>query len=198
MATARAAVCVMLVLVSGCLGVGASFDESTQNGAGSLSADGVNTTEIEQAIHERVNAIRADHGVSPLAHNPELQSLSQYYANRMAEEQFTSHIAPDGQTLANRYSKFNIDCRATNGTVTYGAGENLAQTWAYQEVSIRGTTMQFDGNESRIAQGLVMQWINSEEHRNNLLWSGWNSEAIGVQTATVGGEVRVYAAQHFC
>ena len=46
-----------------------------------------------------------------------------------------------------------------------------------------------------LAQATIRGWLNSRTHRENMLNSHWQTEAIGVEITDDG---RVYATQNFC
>ncbi len=57
----------------------------------------------------KINALRQRLGHRSLILDPQLTSLSQYYADRMARENFCAHVAPkDGEVLDGRRRKFKI------------------------------------------------------------------------------------------
>lgn len=71
---------------------------------------------LPRAILERINRIRRSAGVGTLAPHFELDRVASAYAKRMAEENFFSHTAPDGSTLALRLgqTRFNVGKRCEN------------------------------------------------------------------------------------
>ena len=79
------------------------------------------------------------------------------------------------------------------------AGENIAYTYADGNIRISETeTVDLNNNETRIAERLVNGWLNSSAHRQNILDEQFDSEGIGIATATVDGRERVYATQGLC
>ncbi|WP_135363337.1 CAP domain-containing protein [Halosimplex halophilum] len=187
--------------------VGGAEPVALTDDAGSSPADSpdsdasgeINTTLIERAIHDRVNEIRRDRDLPALAYDAELAEIATYYSRRMATEEFFAHTGPDGQTLLDRYDRFGYDCRVDTGGQRYvTGGENLAYTYAYTPVETEDGVVSYDGNETRIARGIVEGWMNSPGHRENLLRPYWNREGVGVVLDPENGKTQVVATQNFC
>ncbi|MFC7139280.1 CAP domain-containing protein [Halosimplex aquaticum] len=157
-------------------------------------------SKIEFAIHNRVNEIRTERGLSRLRMAPKLRAAARYHSRDMAEAGYFAHTSPDGETRADRYDRFGYQCRIDTGVgdeFVTGA-ENIAYTWANVTVESDEGSISYNGNETAIGRGIVAQWMDSEGHRENVLRSYWAHEGVGVATAEVDGEVKVYATQNFC
>ena len=179
--------------------IGGSPAAGTADGSATATDGAVDTTAIEAAIHERVNEIRRARELAPLASDDDLAEIATYYSRRMAAEEFFSHTAPDGQTLLDRYERFGYDCRIDTGGRRYvTGGENLAYTYAYTPVRTEEGVVSYDGNETRIARGIVAGWMHSPGHRENLLRPYWKREGIGVVLDAEDGKIQVIATQNFC
>lgn len=150
-------------------------DTPTENTPTAVSSSGatLDQDELRKAIHERVNDIRADRGAGRLSYNDRLESVARSHSEDMASKGYFSHDSPSGVTMSDRYDQHNVDCNAR--------GENILRLTA-------GT------DEQSLATTIVDGWMNSRGHRDNILHSGWNSEAIGV--AKGGGSL--YITQNFC
>lgn len=136
----------------------------------------ITSGEMEERVHERVNAIRAEHDLSQLDHDDEIASISRTYSHDMGEREYFSHVSPEGETPADRMGDlYPGECRAV--------GENLALVGA-------AGAEDADGIAERIVEG----WMDSEDHRENVLTERWDSQGIGVYVA----DDRVYATQKFC
>ncbi len=64
--------------------------------------------EIEQKILEKINQMRSNLGIKKLEFNSTLQELAHYYSNKMAENKFCGHYAPDNETVITRKKRFHI------------------------------------------------------------------------------------------
>jgi hypothetical protein len=102
-----------------------------------------NASDFAQQVLDLTNAQRAQAGLSPLVLSAALASSAQAYAVEMATLGFFSHVAPDGSTLVQR---------------DVSAGYS---PWSYLEENIAA-------GQASPAE-VVAAWMNSPEHRTNLL-----------------------------
>lgn len=138
--------------------------------------DSIASDEIEARIHERVNQIRADHGLPSVEHDDEVASIARTHSHDMGERGYFSHVNPEGEGPHDRFGdRFPRECR--------GVGENLA---------VVGTASTTDADD--IAEKIVEGWMDSEGHRENILTEKWDSQGIGVYLA----DQRAFATQNFC
>lgn len=120
---------------------------------------GYATSMSPQVILDSTNVQRTANSVSPLALNSKLNTAAQAKANDMASRDYWSHDTPDGKTPWSFI---------TNAGYSYTkAGENLA--YGFTEV---------DGN-----QGLIQGWMNSPEHKANLINSSYTEVGFGIANA---------------
>ncbi|WP_049999241.1 CAP domain-containing protein [Halococcus sediminicola] len=155
-------------------------------------------TEIEYLVHRYVNEERAERGKSNLSFDTDLRPVARYHSADMANRSYFSHVGPDGETLADRYRRFDYQCRVKTDTFRYATGgENILYTYYDAPVAMGNHTVEYDSPEE-LARGIVDGWMNSTSHRENLLKPYWEREAIGVHIEQVDGRTRVYATQNFC
>ena len=107
-----------------------------------------------------VNETRQEWGRPELAPQRNLRRAASSHAGDMAAEDYFSHTARDGDTLSDRLDQANFI--PTSGR--WRAGENLAAGEGPM------------GSPSAIVSG----WMNSRDHRRNLLDSGYTLAGIGV------------------
>ena len=139
----------------------------------------LNVTAIRNAVHERVNQVRAERGLEALEYHDRTAESAQEHAEWMAEAGNFEH------SDTNQYL-----CRA---------GENIAYTYAYSDVKTDdGGIVNHHGNETAIGYGLVRGWMHSEPHRENLLDDDNKFEGIGIGIKETSEGTRVYAAQALC
>lgn len=160
----------------------------------------VNQTEIEREIHRFINERRARHELSQLSYDPRLAEIGRYHSQDMARSGYFAHESPGGETPLDRYETFGYECRVPISDDRYATGaENIAMTWADKRVeSSYGGIVDYDGNETKIARGVVRAWMNSSGHRENVLRPYWDSEGIGVAVNATARGVEVFATQNFC
>lgn len=111
----------------------------------------------------RINALRLQMGVAPVQLDAELEAVAQAWAQRLADEGFFSHVAPDGTTLKQRLTSAGYKFSA--------AGENLGLS--------SGPLAAHFGIE------------HSPGHRNNLLEAGHRRLGLGLATRSDGLQVLV-------
>jgi uncharacterized protein YkwD len=126
---------------------------------------------MERRAFELINVERAKNGESPLVWDAELCRMAELHSQHMAQQNFFSHIGPDGLDVEHR-------ARATGVQNWRILGENIAYN--------RG----FDDPVVFAVQG----WMHSPGHRSNILNAGFNRSAIGVVRTPEG---RVYLTQVF-
>ncbi len=123
------------------------------------------TTEEVQALI-LLNNDRAQHGLAPLVYKAELNKLADAYADDMIKRGFFAHNNPEGLTPFNRMKNAGISYQY--------AGENLAL------------------NDTIEAAELA--FMNSPEHRENILNGHYTEVGIGVKHDSHG---KVYVVQEF-
>jgi len=182
-----------VALVSATVGTGVGVIDSTTPSVGAaVAADdaiqevaddadsGLNQTEIRIAMHARINEARAANGVPPLVAVEHVAADAETHTEWMASQGRLEHADLESQ----------YDCQR--------AGENIAYTYASSDIETPNGTVNYYGNETAIAHGLVRQWLNSPEHRENLLDPSFSGEGIGVAVNDSAEGERVFATQALC
>ena len=153
---------------------------------------------LEHAIHEQTNDVREDHGLAPLRFDTELRGPARYHSQDMAKNGYFAHVSPSGETVQDRYERFDYECRVPTGGNKYATGgENIARTWYEEPVRTDNGTAYYRSVDE-LAKGVVQQWMNSPGHRENILREFWRNEAIGVAVTEIDGKTAVYLTQNFC
>jgi hypothetical protein len=129
-----------------------------------------NASDYTQQIVDLTNAERAKAGLSPLVVSAALSSSAQGYAAAMATQGFFNHIAPDGSTLVQR---------------DVAAGYS---PWSYLEENIAA-------GQGSPAEA-VAAWMNSPEHRTNLLSPRVHEIGVGY-SYRAGSPYGTYWVQEF-
>jgi uncharacterized protein YkwD len=112
-------------------------------------------------LHSRANIFRSQNNLKGFTYDTALATLAKERSEDMAKQDYFSHTSPDGCNLACRFKKSNY--------VTLSWGENLAEYSDYESLS-----------ESELAALFTDKWIESSEHRKNLLSKDFTNEGIGV------------------
>jgi uncharacterized protein YkwD len=139
-------------------------------------------------IHQRINEVRAEQGLSTLSFDGSLAEVADYHSHDMLERGYFAHQSPDGEEMIDRYDRFGYDCRVSTGGNRHATGaENI--------FSMSATT---SPTPSSIADRTVGSWMSSPGHRENILRDYWRNEGVGVAVGRSNGEYQIYVTQNFC
>lgn len=178
---------------------GTSTTAADREEASGQAVDGLNRTQIERLVHEEINNRRRAHDLRPLQFDVQLRETARYHSRDMAENKYFAHDSPSGETMGDRYEKHGYDCQVdTSGNQYMTGAENIAMTYAFENILRDNGDTAYYTSEEEIAVGLTNQWMNSTGHRENILQSYWQSEGIGVSIMEIDGKTRIYATQNFC
>jgi uncharacterized protein YkwD len=131
--------------------------------------------ELERKVFQLTNDTRQEHDLMPLDEDDTLTAIARAHSDDMLENNYFSHVSPDGESLKDRvvpaYSR-----------ALSRAGENI---WGGHG---------FDYTDSALmARVIVDGWMSSPGHRANILNPNYNYMGVGVSAK--GKEVR--ATQNF-
>ncbi len=151
----------------------------------------VSSTEVEEHVHRLVNEERVEHGLDPIDFDGTVASVSRAHSLDMNERDYFAHINPDEESPHERFQQVADYCQAY--------GENIARTAVGEPVERAhdGERVEYHTAEE-LAQGLVEQWMNSEEHRATILEEDtgeWERGGVGVYLTDDG---TVFATHNFC
>jgi uncharacterized protein YkwD len=127
------------------------------------------STSLDQEILARLNDVRAEHGLRPLALSGALQQAAAFQSRAMLSGGFFEHDAPNGPTFSSRLKRFYAPIAGRGG---WSAGENLLYT--------SGT---LDADQAMDA------WMDSAGHRRNILDPSWREVGIASMRASIAGGV---------
>ncbi|MFA1611167.1 CAP domain-containing protein [Halobellus rubicundus] len=157
-----------------------SIEEAESGFSDASSADTLNETEIRRTVHARINEIRADRRVDRLQYSQHIAERAEEHTETMAERRRLQGSDPESQ----------YECETV--------GENVAYTYANQRIAVEDDYVNYEGNETKIAHGIVRQWMNSPGNQDVILEDAFESEGIGVATAETDDGRRVYVTQAVC
>jgi uncharacterized protein YkwD len=153
---------------------------------------------LERRVAEIVNDRREDRGLSPLNYDAKLARVARYHSEDMAENGYFSHTSPNGETVSDRYAKFDYDCEVEiSSTQVATGGENIFQTWYKTRIQDGYGDGYYTGFDE-LARAIVHGWMQSDRHRGTILDSKWKRQGIGVGLVEIGGDVQVLVTQNFC
>ena len=122
--------------------------------------DDISVSDYAASVVCLVNEQRQNWSRAPLVSQRNLARAAAWHASDMIQGDYFAHTDPDGTTLADRLDKANF----IPSSDRWRAGENLAAGQAVE------------GTPAAIVSG----WMNSREHRVNLLDSGYTMVGIGI------------------
>ena len=117
---------------------------------------------LESGLHEAVNRERAQHHRIPLIRLPELDALARAHSTDMARRTYFSHESPEGANPLDRIQGAGVEGISL-------AAENLGRT-----------------DRSDPTRSIVRGWLESPEHRRNLLAPPFNATGVGIARAADG------------
>lgn len=148
------------------------------------------TYEIEFLIHEQINEIRFENGLNELQWDPMLAEIARRHSNEMAQFEYLNHTNLFGMSPTDRAKEFGIKTRLyANGKIYDGIGENIGfmPRGIVQDVGVLITT-------EDVASAMVLEWMLSEPHKENILTEDYFFTGIGV---TYDGNDNYYIVQNF-
>lgn len=158
----RIALAVALVALLGALAapVGSSSNANTR----------VLLSSLESGVLQKLNAIRAQHGLVPLKRSARLTAAADQHSQEMAADGYFEHTSHDGTAFWKRIDRWY----GSNGYGYWSVGENLL--WSSPDVD---------------PQHALELWMNSPEHRANILAARWREIGVSaVHAAAAAGTYR--------
>jgi hypothetical protein len=125
---------------------------------------------LTNALVDGTNASRSSNNVAPLTISPLLQVAAQDKANDMVANNYFAHTSPAGVTPWDWFEKVDYN-------FIY-AGENLAVNFSD-------------------SQDVTNAWMNSPEHRANILNTNFTQIGMATATGTYEGHPAVYVVELF-
>ncbi|HEY5658872.1 MAG TPA: CAP domain-containing protein, partial [Myxococcota bacterium] len=120
---------------------------------------------LEAALHQEVNAVRAQRHLIPLQRLPELDAVARAHSEDMIRRGFFAHETPEGANPVDRLRARRIEGFSL-------AAENI------------GRTNRADPNRE-----ILNGWLQSEDHRRNLYAPPFNATGIGIARSADGALV---------
>jgi uncharacterized protein YkwD len=146
----------------------------------------INASSLEARVHMLVNQVREEHGLPALGMDAALSSLARAHSRDMAENRYFGHVNLDERDATARGAAVGYSChKAADPYYSHAIAENLFATERYPEGLVRdGRAVEYRWvREEAIAEETVDAWMNSPDHRVNILDPGVGREGIGVAIA---------------
>ncbi len=134
--------------------VGALAAPTAQSGKATTR---VALSSLETGVLAQLNKIRAQHGLEPLKISARLTAAADQHSKEMGSAGYFEHNSHDGTEFWKRISRWY----ASSGFGYWSVGENLL--WSSPEVD---------------PAGALQLWMNSPEHRANILTARWREIGI--------------------
>lgn len=155
--------------------LGSESGDAGRDDAGA-NGDSVQRDALEDAILGAVNDVRAGANVTPFVRESALTQIAGYHSRDMASQGYTDVVSPDGETIEDRFERFDVRCEPAGQTVMWVDGA-------------QGTPV------SEVAGGIVDRWQSSREHASFLRNETYRAAGVGVAVGTSG---RVYVSLTVC
>lgn len=184
------AIAVTGLLVGGLFYIGGTETPGATAGDGQPNAtdrEPLNRTAAERAIAAAINRERTARDLDPVEYRPGLADVARNHSRDMIARDYYAHESPDGETPFGRVQSSSVSCSSV--------GENIAASWWQREFESTDGKRTLHTTPEELADGLVEQWLNSPEHRENMLRPDWERTGVGI-AVTAEGEVLV--TQNFC
>lgn len=181
---------IVAALAGGYILTGYGFNDGQPNLLGPLnpgpSAADINETFANQQVHNRINQQRDHADRSELLLNSTLSDVASSHSQDMAEKGYTNHTGPSGETVADRYERFDLQCPNIGEVILYTHYDKPLET---PNETVRYTT------EGQLASGIVDSLMSSPQHRQAILNPSWKHVGIGIAMDDTN---KVYVTVNFC
>ncbi len=159
---------------------------------------GLSISALEQRIHESINAERVRNRSPGLELDEGLSRIARAHSLDMATRNYFDHVNPEGKTPKDRGDAGGFSCRKglPDGSYAIGLAENLFQNNLYDRVMFIDGKPSYAWNSlEHIAATTVQGWMESRDHRTNILDRSHDRSGIGIALTP---DDKVLITQVFC
>ncbi|WP_336359258.1 CAP domain-containing protein [Haladaptatus sp. ZSTT2] len=160
--------------------------------------DSFNETKVAVLVYEEINAARADQEISELRFKDELTEMALYHSTDMADGEYYAHESPNGETVEDRYRKYELyeQCKILDDSKGYyhRGAESIGKTTAGSYYTVNGE-QRINADEQAVAATLVNQWLNTTTDAEYIGLDNARSLGVGVRITADG---TVYATATYC
>ena len=118
-------------------------------------------TELEDAIFNEVNDVRAENVRGRLVWNEEVASFARAHSEDMGVRGYFDHTTPEGKTFAERIAESGIEYEAAGENLYYRSGD--CSTLAVDDLAV----------------SVVQAWWDSEDHKETMINEAFNQGGVG-------------------
>ncbi|WP_338728628.1 CAP domain-containing protein [Haladaptatus sp. DJG-WS-42] len=160
--------------------------------------DSFNETKVAVLVYEGINAERADQSSSELRFEDELTEMALYHSTDMATDGYYAHESPSGETVEDRYRKYELyeRCKILDDSKGYyhRGAESIGKTTAGSYYTVNGE-QRINPDEQAVATAIVNRWMNTTTDAEYIGLDNARSVGVGVRITADG---TVYATAAYC
>lgn len=157
-----------------------------------------NETKVAVLVYEEINAERADQDISALRFENELTDMAMYHSTDMANKNYAAHESPSGETVEDRYRKYELyeRCKILDDSKGYyhRGAESIGRTTAGTYYTVNGE-QRINADEQAVATAIVNRWVNTTSDAEYIGLDNARSVGVGVRITAEG---KVYATAAYC
>lgn len=140
------------------------------------------TKEIENYLHQKINERRETNSLDSLKRSVKLNAIARYKSWDMAHRDYFAHRGPNGTTHQMMRNNFNSNCEISGQNILkHPHGANAVAS--------------YENSQSKWAEETINALMNSTGHRQNILDPDYEVQGIGVFVDENG---TVFLTQEFC
>jgi uncharacterized protein YkwD len=117
---------------------------------------------VEDLVFALTNQVRRTRGLAPLGRDEELRNVARAYSDDMLVRRFFAHTTPEGVPFYIRMSRLYPHW-------VRAKGENIWGSWGL-----------IPGNPQKLAKEIVADWMDSPDHRDNMLDPDFTHLGVGI------------------
>ncbi len=144
---------------------GANTGSATGNDVETCTGETIKLNSDEKQMLDLHNQARANNGLPPLCVHPDLTEAARFHSQEMLDKGYFSHDSRNGESIKARLERFGY---AFAGHPYWKYGENVSWGSGYLGAADRR----------------FGDWIDSAEHRANILDKNFREVGIGARTGT--------------
>jgi uncharacterized protein YkwD len=167
-----------------------SFSSAGQKPNDPISFNGLNEKFLEHLIKEKIDEVRINHNLLPLANDSILFIASKFHASYLSKKGQLSHYEPENPEMETPQKRVNY-FKAIN----YYVGENVAQTSINVHMKDKKGHVFTNETYEQVATDFVTMWVNSPGHYKNIITADYNATGLSVWADTKTHII--YAVQKF-
>ncbi len=149
-------------------------EDKSQRNPSELSID---PTEISLHIHYHTERERIERNKGLLRFDESLATIATAHSRDMRTREYIGHESPEGDTIGKRLDRFGYKPPTKTGDSMTRFGENIARD-AYR-IPVSSAGQHINQSVDDLANHVVQQWLDSPDHRKNLLNPEWVRQGIG-------------------